>query len=762
MGAVSIVVASTGPEPVRLDRVARLRLDGVGHEIVVVAAQPPAPVVSSLPVRYVRVPAGQAVHAARNQGATVAHGEHLAFLDPAVTPDAQWVHRALERFRADARVVAVAARVDGPDGRCRFAGADLDASGRVVERFDDPALRPVLFASPAASMVEARAFGWVGGYDPVGCPGIEDVDLGWRLWQAGFEVWCDPASFVVAGLDGDVLGGASAAGAARLTMMAKNTDEPWRALLVEFDRRLTGSTGAVATTSAAALARADRARPAVSARRRVRDRALWARFGPALRQPTDPAMQAALAASGLGAALDRPPHVLVITPDVLAPAMAGPAIRAMELGRALAGIATVEVVSTVRCDLDDPVLRTAHLTGDGLRAAVERSDVVVVQGNVLDVEPWLEATDRPIVVDLYDPIHLEVLEQSRELPLAHRRRTVGFVRDTLARQIARGDFFLTASEKQRDLWIGHLAFAGRVNATSYDRDPSLRRMIDVVPFGIPAQPPLPTAPALRGVVPGIGADDLVVLWAGGVYNWFDPITLIHAVDRVRDRLPKLRLVFMGMAHPHPEVPEMAMAREARDLANRLGLVGEHVFFNEGWVPYDQRQNFLLEADLGVSTHLDHVETAYSFRTRILDYLWAALPIVATDGDGMARLIADGGLGRVVPPGDVEALMEALVDLGGDGALRAACRDRIRGVRDAFVWDRAAAPLVRFGADPQRAVDLVDPRETGLRGDREAAAVWGSGWTQSARAVLGHVRRGEWSEVRRKADRRLGRADPPAH
>ena len=54
-----------------------------------------------------------------------------------------------------------------------------------------------------------------------------------------------------------------------------------------------------------------------------------------------------------------------------------------------------------------------------------------------------------------------------------------------------------------------------------------------------------------------------------------------------------------------------------------------------WVPYDERADFLLDADLGVSTHLEHIETAYSFRTRVLDYWWAGLPVVATDGDTFA-------------------------------------------------------------------------------------------------------------------------------
>ncbi|WP_418605927.1 hypothetical protein [Georgenia sp. SUBG003] len=57
------------------------------------------------------------------------------------------------------------------------------------------------------------------------------------------------------------------------------------------------------------------------------------------------------------------------------------------------------------------------------------------------------------------------------------------------------------------------------------RDPSLRELVTVVPFGLDPQPPARRAHAIKGVVPGIGPEDPVVLWGGGVYNWFDPLTV---------------------------------------------------------------------------------------------------------------------------------------------------------------------------------------------------------------------------------------------
>ncbi len=99
---------------------------------------------------------------------------------------------------------------------------------------------------------------------------------------------------------------------------------------------------------------------------------------------------------------------------------------------------------------------------------------------------------------------------------------------------------------------------------------------------------------------------------------------------------------MGVQHPNPVVKTMRAAAEAWELSNELELTDVHVFFSDsfssGWIPYAERGRYLAEATIGVSTHHDHVETAFSFRTRILDYFWAGLPVVTTRGDALADVI----------------------------------------------------------------------------------------------------------------------------
>jgi glycosyltransferase involved in cell wall biosynthesis len=423
-------------------------------------------------------------------------------------------------------------------------------------------------------------------------------------------------------------------------------------------------------------------------------------------------------------------RIAVITDDVLAARMAGPAIRALHIAEALAARQhTVELISTASCDYTHSGVTCRYVSWGRLRPAVMEADVVIFQGFVSYHAPWLLAGEQILVVDLYDPIHLEQLEQLADRSVLEQRATIDHTTRVLNEQVSRGDFFLCASEQQRALWLGQLAALGRLNIANYRSDVTLRSLIDVCPFGITAEPPEQTRNAIKGRVPGIGVDDTVVIWAGGIYNWFDPVTLIRAIDRVRREHDDVRLFFLGTKHPNPDVTGDEMALAARTVAGELGLTGTHVFFNDGWVEYGDRQNYLLDADVGVSTHFANIETAFSFRTRMLDYLWAGLPMISTEGDAFGALIADEGLGVAVRQGDVEQLAAALVRACYDEDFAAACRVRVRAVASRFTWDRALAPLVEFCEQPHRAPDAAEDQRRMIRRPVPPASTVGRRWSR---------------------------------
>lgn len=409
-------------------------------------------------------------------------------------------------------------------------------------------------------------------------------------------------------------------------------------------------------------------------------------------------------------------RVLVITGDPIGARMAGPAIRSWNIARVLGAEHEVTLMTTTRLEPVDAPFRL-ELVEPGQDAAFaalhDWAEVIVFQGYALDQFPVLRSTQKVLVADIYDPLHLEMLEQGRELARATWNLRVSTATRVLNDQLALADFFVCASERQRMFYLGQLAALGRLTPDAYEHDPHLRRLIDVVPFGLEAQPPARDRPALRGVLPGIDGESKLLIWGGGVYSWFDPLTLIRAVAELARRRPQTRLFFLGTRHPGVE--EMGIVRQSLELARELGSLDRSVFFNEDWVGYAERGGFLAEADAGVSTHHSHVETTFSFRTRMLDYLWAGLPMVTTEGDTFAELTEREGLGLVVPAEDVAALGEALERVLYDEEFAATVRQNVARVREEFVWERVLEPLAAFVRAPARAADHAAGRSAPVAG-----------------------------------------------
>jgi GT2 family glycosyltransferase/glycosyltransferase involved in cell wall biosynthesis len=468
------------------------------------------------------------------------------------------------------------------------------------------------------------------------------------------------------------------------------------------------------------------ARARVQAGRRVPDAEVLPRFGRAFeslssrtsyRQAHDTLVEIAQ----LQHTFRQRTRVLVITHEPLRANLSGPGVRALELGRALAASCRVTVASPFPIERRDDRCRLAQYSftaPQSMRALAEDADVLVVQGFTLARFPSLTSLPAQIVVDLYCPFTIEHLEM-RTSALAAGAADAGTLaeidadaRQVLAAQngqLAAGDFFICASERQRDFWIGALHTAGRVNAATYAADPTLRSLIDVVPFGVPDEPPPPVArPAIKGVLPGIAATDRVLLWAGSILDWQDPQLLVRAVASIAGSRPDVKLVFMGARHPNPDVPPMRAVAESTELARRLGVLDTHVFFNS-WVPYGERHAWLLDADVGASTHRDHLETRLSYRTRMLDYIWAGLPIVCTQGDVFADLVASRGLGLTVPPGDDRALAAAIIRLLDDGDLRRTAITGLRSLAGDMRWSCVTDPLLRFCVEPADAADRAPGR-----------------------------------------------------
>ena len=397
-------------------------------------------------------------------------------------------------------------------------------------------------------------------------------------------------------------------------------------------------------------------------------------------------------------------RVVMWSTDPVGEQMAGPGIRYHRLSTELARTLPVTLVAPGEGLPDAPY---TFRTASSVRVAELDADVVVAQSLPLGLAAALRRRGVRLIFDLYAPALVEAAAQlaAEQEP---RRQDVRYDEVVAMTRVALllGDGFLSASERQRDHWLGALAALGRVTPAAYAADPALRSLVAVVPFGLDPVAAGTRGGAVKGVVPGIGDSDRVLLWGGGIWNWLDPSTVIRAVGRLSEQRGDVRLLFLGLKHPSADVAAMSMADRAVGLAAELGLDGTAVFFNRAWIPYGDRLDWFADADLGVSAHSDSLESRLAFRTRLLDHIATATPIVATRGDVLAELAESRGFGRVVEPGDVDGWVAAIAQLLEDDA-REAARRAAREVQAELAWGRAAQPLVelieRVAGSPPRPV-----------------------------------------------------------
>lgn len=396
--------------------------------------------------------------------------------------------------------------------------------------------------------------------------------------------------------------------------------------------------------------------------------------------------------------------ILVLNRSAVGRHMGSPGIRAYHIARILAeqmpdaqvtltGFLTSEEPDALSPQPNLKIVR--HRNAISSLRMIQQHDIIVSR----NFPPYMLPVflKKRLALDFYTAFFAEWMEFSYRFDsLGKRVRWMEANRRYLDLQLTLADYILCSNERQRDVWLANLSSLGLITPQSYDRDRTLRRLVGVVPYGVQPGFPEHTRQVIKGVVPGIGEHDKVVIWNGSIVEWFDAPTVIRAmaeVARVRD---DVKLFFLGTNHPdavtHIDAPPV---QEAIALSKELGLYERSVFFNTGWVPYDEIGSYLAEADIGVCAGFDNLEARYAHRTRFVDLFRAQLPIICTSGEEISDRIERDPLGITVASGDASAFAAAILRMVDDDELYARCRANLAVLKEELRWDRVLAPLVEF-------------------------------------------------------------------
>jgi len=395
--------------------------------------------------------------------------------------------------------------------------------------------------------------------------------------------------------------------------------------------------------------------------------------------------------------------IAIISSDVIDSKMAGVGIRYWEIANSLSLKFEVVLICPNGSKLTSEKFRIIEFEykNQNIKEFIDDASVIVISGFTLHFHPYLKDIDVPLAVDLYVPFMLESLIWHKNDDL---RKWIPDFEEFLRVQnelLRAGDYFFCANERQRDFWIGMLLANKRINPHQILLDESLDRLIDIVPYGF-RQPNTVQTP-LKNVYAKYGISDnaKIIIWSGGVWDWLDPITLIHSFEKLQEKKDDVVLFFMGAEHPNNLDIKMSLTGKCKDLSNEMGLLNKKIFFGD-WIPYNERWNYLRSADLCVLTFRNHIETRFSNRTRLVDCLGAELPIVITSGDYLGEELAKVGLAEVVPPEDINALADALAKMLN--VTRILLSEKFQNFANRFQWDLSVQPLIEFCQNPKIATD----------------------------------------------------------
>ncbi len=293
-----------------------------------------------------------------------------------------------------------------------------------------------------------------------------------------------------------------------------------------------------------------------------------------------------------------------------------------------------------------------------------------------------QASELPVAFDFYDPWLVENFHYTETLGLEPWRNDHA----TWMLQLARGDFFLCSSDEQRRFYLGFLTALGRVNPHLARTDPGFRRLIDTVPFGLARD-----LPEHRRY---LDERSERVLLFGGLYDWYDPHTVLDALLGLRR--DDLRLLVV--ANPNVESTPQRRLEEVRARMAREPRLAAMVEILD-WVPFERRFDLLRDVDLMVGAWQPGIETELSLRTRFLEALRVGCPVVTTRGGALGRLLDDAQTGWQFAAGDVRGLTARLAEVLAGGAQVEARTRKGEELAATLSWEAVLEPLVRFAQEP---------------------------------------------------------------
>jgi hypothetical protein len=362
------------------------------------------------------------------------------------------------------------------------------------------------------------------------------------------------------------------------------------------------------------------------------------------------------------------------------------------------GLATHDIDVTVAVPEDFPIKKETTKEGihvlnwgfSNLEDLCDKSDSVYIlysRGDLMKFVATKISLHKPLVIDLYVPIYIESLARNTKKDFIGLRDHLNNI-EHWNYAFPRGDYFIYANEAQKHLYTGALGVFGRINPITYDGN-----LLEILPFGIHKEKPVHNKDVCKGKI--ISKKDFMILWFGGIYPWFDINPLLDAMGKLSKKHNNLKLVVVGGKNPFVTEPEFIKKYEDVVTYSKKAEIYEKSVFFVDWIPYEERENWYLEADLLINLHNPGTESIYAWRTRVVDFIWGELPMLTSGGDELTESLAQNNAAIILNENSIAEIYNKIEELCENNEKLQSLKENMIKIKSDLYWEKITANLANF-------------------------------------------------------------------
>lgn len=180
-------------------------------------------------------------------------------------------------------------------------------------------------------------------------------------------------------------------------------------------------------------------------------------------------------------------------------------------------------------------------------------------------------------------------------------------------------------------------------------------------------------------------NDFIILYVDGLHPYKGSLTIIKAMGVLRKKAKDIKLLLVGERKRREE-------KSLKKLVKRLNLEKEVEFVK--WSPLERLRNYILVSDVCLVPFERNPQSEASSPHKLFQYMLLGKPVIVSDCRSLKRVVEDAKCGLIFRAGDEKDLVEKILTLYQDKALREILgKNGEKAVKEKYNWQKESQKLL---------------------------------------------------------------------